>query len=605
MSGRTWATSGLLLVTVCAAKPRLSPPVESMVFAADGSVAVAGSKQGGGARLDARGQIKPLPTVEGRRGTVTADGSAAVGAARGGFVVVPFDGGDVSTLAVSERDGEPWQLHRLPEGDLVVTKLVHHWRIHRWVDGATVDPDPLQVETLGGVWVDAAAGLYFLDTGYGLQVRDFATGRVIRVVDRRSDPQRYVDARLDAEGRLITALWDGDGFRLWAPPDSPAGLWNLNEAAPFSLGAGGGLAAVGADAGVEIRSSTGKVLELVPTKQKVVAVAMSPDGQRVAGALADGTLFVAGVDVAPTELTDREASPVDAGRVDRKRVPSGGEIRPPQQAHALPEPPRLMRWAPAGTLQGWIGQELVVVDPFTGQVDALGVKKAAPGRAFAWKRDQSALAVIEADGVGLYAPGRKAFLRLGGLATGGEHAFLDWGGDHIVVDVDATRVQAWNSESTEPVGEPFQVAGRVLTGFSVSPDGSKLATIGEDAAIYDVVARKRVGDLDGHLGRVSGVAWSADGARLASVGNDGTVILWDAGSITPTALFEGLLGQSVAFSPDGQQLLVAGATQARVIDLGSGSEALSLGFQGTLTSADWGDIGMVLTTNANMLYLWP
>ena len=589
----------------CGPKAKVEGPVDGLAFSGDGSVVIAGSRRSGAIAVDTKGRARPIAVTDVARWTLSTDGAVAIGAAAEGFVVVDVASGSVTPVPVGERDGEPHQMFRTPAGDIAITKLVHSWRVHRWTPDQPTDPSPLILDQLRGAWVDRRGEVFFLDTGYGLQIREVATGRLLRTVDRRSDPQRYVDAALDADGRVVTALWDGDGFRVWAPPDKPGSLWNLAEDAPIDLGADGGLAAVGTPEGVELRSSTGKVLELVATKSPVLQVALSNDGRTVVGGLADGSVIVRGVDLVPTPVSDRPASDVDAGRIDLSRAPRGGSSTPAAHTHLLPDTPRLLRWAPAGKLQGWMGSELSQIDPFTGEIQGLTIKGLANGREFAWKTDLSTLAVMEPSGLALYSPGRRAFLLLTRLATGGDHSHLGWGGEHLVVDVDETKVQAWSSATGEPLGEPFQVAARVISGFSVSPDGSRLVTIGDDPGVYDIEGRKRVGSLAGHLGAVSGIDWSADGQRLASVGNDGTVILWNTSDWSPVRLFEGLVGQTVAFSPDGGRLVVAGGDRARVVDLTSGAETLSVAFQGTLTSVDWGELGLVMTTNANMVYIWP
>jgi WD40 repeat protein len=103
---------------------------------------------------------------------------------------------------------------------------------------------------------------------------------------------------------------------------------------------------------------------------------------------------------------------------------------------------------------------------------------------------------------------------------------------------------------------------------------------------------------------VSGVGWSSDGKQLATVGNDGLLYLWDTSSWQPVRKIEGLIGQDVVFSPDDASLLVVGATEVNVVDLGTGKVSGVLTFQGSLTSADWSDLGKVVATSAGVVYVW-
>jgi WD40 repeat protein len=600
---RNWLLVVVWGLTGCGAKAQLPTPADALGFSADGAYVVAGSQRGGALRVDAKGKAVELP-VTAARWTLSDDGAVAIGATDAGFVVVDVATGATETLPVPDTEGKPWQMFRTRYGDIAVTKTVAFWRIHRWKPGSPTDPQPMSFDDLQGVWPDDGGGVFFVDTGYGLQVREVRTGRLVRTIDRRSDPQRYADAGLDEEGRLVTSLWDGDGFRLWAPPDEPAGLWNIREEAPVAFARGLSLAAVGTDQGVEIRSTSGQVLELLPTKSPVVEVALSADGASAAAGLKDGSVVVLKVSAQPAAVVDRPATDIDAGRIQLDKVPVAGAVLPPTQQHALGETPRLMRWGPDGKLQGWMSGDLVALDPFSGAVSGIDIRGLAPSRPFAWKGDGSLLAVMTDDGVELYAPGRR-WRRRERLETGGGHSYLAWGGDTLVVDTDAAKVQAWSTETGQPLGEPFQVTARVLSGVSVSPDGVHLVTVGEDPAVYEVAGRKQVASLRAHLGRVSSVAWSPDGSQLATAGNDGVVFVWDTTSWTPTTKLEGLIGQSIHFGPGGGKLLVAGNTEARVVSLVTGDEEARLDFQGTLTSVDWGDLGTVIATNAGVLYLWP
>jgi WD40 repeat protein/predicted Ser/Thr protein kinase len=68
-----------------------------------------------------------------------------------------------------------------------------------------------------------------------------------------------------------------------------------------------------------------------------------------------------------------------------------------------------------------------------------------------------------------------------------------------------------------------------IYGFSFSPDGARLASVGEDklARIWDTATGALLATCRGHTSKVLGVAFRPDGARLVTTSADGTVRQWD------------------------------------------------------------------------------
>lgn len=95
-------------------------------------------------------------------------------------------------------------------------------------------------------------------------------------------------------------------------------------------------------------------------------------------------------------------------------------------------------------------------------------------------------------------------------------------------------------------------------GVAFSPDGNQLLTVsGEaNATLWEVPTGKMILVLEGHSTHVSSVAISPDGKLFATGSDDGTAKLWDAGTGEEllTLSEEEAFASYVAFSPDGKIL---------------------------------------------------
>ena len=98
-----------------------------------------------------------------------------------------------------------------------------------------------------------------------------------------------------------------------------------------------------------------------------------------------------------------------------------------------------------------------------------------------------------------------------------------------------------------------------------SPSGKQMLTGSEDktARLWDAGSKKEIGGFVGHTGKVRGVAFSPDGTQVLTGSVDKTARLWETTSGKEIRVFaHGGPIMAVAFSPDGKQVLTATAEKA-------------------------------------------
>jgi len=165
-------------------------------------------------------------------------------------------------------------------------------------------------------------------------------------------------------------------------------------------------------------------------------------------------------------------------------------------------------------------------------------------------------------------------------------AFSPDGATLATGSMDGTAI-LWDTETGENIGI---LAGHEFWIFDVafSPNGDRLATAGWDgvAIIWDLASGKPIVRIAGHEGQVNSVAFSPDGDLLATSSWDGTVKIWGLSEIETgiSELDQAILtlsGHNVqvwdaTFSPDGARIATVAFDDAKIWDVDTGDELLTL-----------------------------
>ena len=175
---------------------------------------------------------------------------------------------------------------------------------------------------------------------------------------------------------------------------------------------------------------------------------------------------------------------------------------------------------------------------------------------------------------------------------------------------DGTRLATAGEDATVLIRE--SASGRVLVrleGHSdavacvrFAPDGKTVATAGYDRTVrlWETASGRAIATLEGHANWVFAVAFSPDGKTLASAGHDQSVRLWDAASGRALARLTGHTGsvRAVAFAPDGKTLASAGGDRTAILwDLATRAPRRTLqGHKGTIRSLAFAPDGASLAT---------
>jgi eukaryotic-like serine/threonine-protein kinase len=136
--------------------------------------------------------------------------------------------------------------------------------------------------------------------------------------------------------------------------------------------------------------------------------------------------------------------------------------------------------------------------------------------------------------------------------------------------------------------------GSPLKSASFNPDGSRVVTVGFGyARVWDATNGTELRCLGGDCRGVSLAAFSSDGVRVVIVCEDDAARVWDVGSGTQLLTLKDKYISSAAFSPDGARIVTTSRDVARVWHATEGVSLLSWD-ESNVSSAAWSSDGSKL-----------
>jgi WD40 repeat protein len=318
----------------------------------------------------------------------------------------------------------------------------------------------------------------------------------------------------------------------------------------------------------------------------VLAIAMHPDGDRVAIGEANGELSL-------WHITDQQFLWLTHAHT--------GSI---QSLDWSPDGNVLVSGSADGTLKlwkSWDGQSLQTLAGHEHWV-----------RGVAWSPDGTLIASGSTDGfIKLWRP---ATGELQHTLQGHDHwvRSVAWNPDSSVLasgSADGT-IKLWSRDGT--LLRSFQGHDSWVWAVAWSQDGTKLASGCADCsvAVWDVATGQPLNTLQGHEGWVWSVVWSPDDTAIASGSADCTVKLWDSRRGKLLKTLQGHTNQvwSVDWSPDGTVLVSGGNDhQVKLWEVNTGKVTRTLqGQTHQVWAVTWHPDGRSLASGHNdgMVRIW-
>ncbi len=258
----------------------------------------------------------------------------------------------------------------------------------------------------------------------------------------------------------------------------------------------------------------------------------SPDGQRIAVTLDDGTTRIVGRDLVEQTILRGHRGMVWTviWTNDNQRVITSGED---------------------GTARIWRADGLGEPMVLRGHTSMVGSVALSPdGKNLVTGSDDTTARVWD------FETGRERFR----LAHDTEVESVDWSpdGSLIATASDDGIIRLWNADGR---GEPQLLRGHsdVVMAVDFRPDGKQIASASRDRTVrvWNVRDGSELRVFRGHDEKVLNVAWSPDGKRLASAAKDQTARVWDADDVAEPLILSGHTHwvYTAAWSPDNQEIL--------------------------------------------------
>jgi WD40 repeat protein len=307
----------------------------------------------------------------------------------------------------------------------------------------------------------------------------------------------------------------------------------------------------------------------------------SPDGRRLAAALADGSARVwdAATGAAAFSLAGLDLYPLPGRRVES-----------PEQVRTLGD---CLQWGLGGRLAvRTVGGTVSVREAAGGkEIFVAGPGQQSPSSGV----EPQAVVSPSPDGTWLATSSTRGTVKVWQAATG----------------LKTHTLQPVRGRKPPGDGGPDTLENTFVLAWS--PDGKRLAGASRVAGtiqVWDMATGKVLATLPGHSGVVRALAWSGDGTRLASAGEDARVKVWDTAGAKELLSFDYVFRQApnarpgelrgmglLAWSPDGKRLVMAGAEErVRVWDTSGGDTMTLYGHSDVVDSVAWSPDGKRLAS---------